>query len=107
MGKAIGAFVGNAFCPVIGGFVGGFIGTLVGGYVGRYDLKTGNANYSKCKYKINLEKVIEFVRENLNQQDIENIEKILGYSIERFYKKEFLKYHEKMYQGKPIYLDFC
>jgi len=80
-----------------------YLSYLVGVYAGRYDLETGIPNYSKYSYKINLEKIVEFAISNLGQENVEFIENILNCSIEKFYKKEFIKYHEKIYQNRPIY----
>ncbi|MBR2290535.1 MAG: hypothetical protein IJ867_08215 [Clostridia bacterium] len=84
-------------------FLKSYLSYLVGCSVKRYDLKNLTQDYSKCRYEIDLGKIAVDVKEMLSQKDIEYIEKNMNKTIEKFYQKDFLKYHEKMYQGKPIY----
>ena len=79
-----------------------YLSYLVGVSVKRYDL-TGNTNYSICNYSLNLEEIIKIVKKILDQEKMQYIEEILNSSIEKFYSKEFIKYHEQMYQKHPIY----
>ena len=93
-------------------FIRMFLSYIVGCSVGRYNYKTNNFNYDKFIYKIDFEKVEEmlncllidvFGKEKL-EENLNFIIKILNIkSIEDYYKKEFLKDHEKQYQGHPIY----
>ena len=79
-----------------------YLSYLVGVSVKRYDLN-GNTNYSRCNYSLNLEEIIKSVKKILDQEKMQYIEGILKSSIEKFYLKEFIKYHEQMYQKHPIY----
>lgn len=84
-------------------WVKAYLSYLVGVSFGRYDFSSGKTNYSKCKYEIDIESVIQFVKKTLSIQDIQYLERVLNTKIEKFYKKSFLKFHEKMYHGHPIY----
>lgn len=80
-----------------------YLSYLVGVSVGRYDIKNKKSDYSKCKYEINFDRIIDFIQKNMSKDDIEYVEKNLNFSIPKFYQKEFMKYHEKIYQNHPIY----
>lgn len=84
-------------------WVKSYLSYLVGVSVGRYYFKEQSPNYERCSYEINFQEVILFIKEALNCQDISYIEKSLNASIEKFFEKEFMRYHEKIYQGRPIY----
>ncbi len=84
----------------------------VGCKYGRYDYKSEEVNYEKCRYKINLNclsKGLEdlliyfYGKENL-EENLKFIEKTLNIkNPETYYIKSFIKDHEKQYQGHPIY----
>lgn len=84
-------------------WVKSYLSYWVGVCVGRY--KIDKTDYSKCKYQIDFDEIINQIKKMLNKKDIEFIEENLDKSIEKFYQREFKKYHEKIYQGKTIY--FC
>ena len=85
-------------------FLKSYLSYLVGVSVGRYNLNILECDFSKCKYKINIEKVIKFVKSKLSYNDIDFIQTSLGCDLEKFFVKEFMKYHKKIYQGRPIYV---
>lgn len=80
-----------------------YLSYLVGCSLKRYDVQKLLTNDIKCKYDIDIDKVFLNVEKNLKQADIQYIENVLNISLEKFFDKEFLAYHTKMYQNHPIY----
>ena len=80
-----------------------YLSYLVGCSLGRYNEKKASANYCQCQYLLSISKIISTIRKNLDDEDIIYIENLLNSSMERFFEKEFIVYHTKIYQNHPIY----
>ena len=80
-----------------------YLSYLVGCSQNRYNAQKLMTNDLKCKYDIDIDKVFLKIKKDLKQADIQYIENLLNTSLEKFFNKEFINYHTKMYQNHPIY----
>ena len=78
-----------------------YLSYLVGCSLGRYDNQKLITNNLKPQYYIDTNKLN--IKKYLKEVDIQYIENVLNISLEKFFDKEFLAYHSKMYQNHPIY----
>lgn len=93
-------------------FMKDFLSYSIGCSVGRYHLKTLKPDYSQYHYNIKLDNANEFLKKLLIELfGKEGLEENYHYmmqvlnikSIENYYQKEFMEYHQKIYQNHPIY----
>ena len=80
-----------------------YLSYLVGCTIGRYDAQKLMTNDLKCQYDIDTDKMCLQIKKEMKQSDISYIEGLFHMSIERFWEKEFVLYHTKLYQNHPIY----